>query len=147
MIRKWYLCNSRRSQEGTASNNAQNMFIKILWHFTRCRINSRGLMGLNFEWKSYTCQIQARNSWGIFPLLFLAWIWHVYDFHSKLRPINPLQNMFSRRSLTRHSCTKSTIYILAIAAFGLHSVAYRTFFLDKKWFIFLKNIFYTCYLF
>jgi hypothetical protein len=38
--------------------------IKILWHFTRCRINSRGLMGLNFEWKSYTCQIQARNSWG-----------------------------------------------------------------------------------
>ena len=24
--------------------------------------NSRGLMGLNFEWKSYTCQIQARNS-------------------------------------------------------------------------------------
>ena len=36
--------------------------IKILWHFTRCRINSRGLMGLNFEWKSYTCQIQARNS-------------------------------------------------------------------------------------
>jgi hypothetical protein len=35
---------------------------KILWHFTRCRINSRGLMGLNFEWKSYTWQIQARNS-------------------------------------------------------------------------------------
>jgi hypothetical protein len=29
--------------------------IKILWHFTRCRINSRGLMGLKFEWKSYTC--------------------------------------------------------------------------------------------
>ena len=25
-------------------------------------IYSRGLMGLNFEWKSYTCQIQARNS-------------------------------------------------------------------------------------
>jgi hypothetical protein len=38
------------------------VFIEILWHFTRCRINSTGLMGLNFEWKSYTCQIQARNS-------------------------------------------------------------------------------------
>ena len=27
-----------------------------------CELNSRGLMGLNFEWKSYTFQIQARNS-------------------------------------------------------------------------------------
>ena len=22
----------------------------ILWHFTRCKINSKGLKGLNFEW-------------------------------------------------------------------------------------------------
>ena len=36
--------------------------MKILWHFSRCRIFSGGFKVLNFKWESYTSQFQARNS-------------------------------------------------------------------------------------
>ena len=51
------LCN----QAGLRLRIGEGEWIIILWHFTRCRINFEGLRGLNFEWKSFTTEIQARN--------------------------------------------------------------------------------------
>ena len=39
---------------------------KILWHYTRCKINSRGLKVLNFEWNRWFYFFRRTNNWLIF---------------------------------------------------------------------------------
>ena len=46
----WVYCNGFNDQNRRSKCSQQGKSFIILWHFTRCGINSKGPVGLNFEW-------------------------------------------------------------------------------------------------